>query len=105
MINFFIFPSKPASGSCIDHYTSDWLYKGFFTKKKNSTKKQFFITEATFEYIKERVFRDKQGLIEELCFSDAMECGNYIIIYPDNSFVRKYCEYRQSEILDYLKNK
>ena len=103
VINFFIYPNKAPNGSCIDFYTGDRNYKSFFKKKKNSHIKQFFLTEATFEYKKDGVFRDKQAIIEDFCFNDAFDCGNYIIVYPDNSFIKKYGEYRQAEIIEYFK--
>lgn len=103
VINFFIYPNRIVNGSCVDFYTNDRKYKNFFKKKKNSHIKQFFLTEATFEYKKDGVFRDKQAIVQDICFNDAFDCGNYIIVYPDNSFIKKYGEYRQAEIVEYFK--
>ena len=102
IINFFLNPIKDPNGSCIDHYTSDGSYINFFKKKKNNHIKQVFITEKNYNYIKNKVYEDSENIIKENCFEDALPCGNYIIIYPDNSYKRKHGEYRQDLILNLL---
>ncbi|AWI24415.1 hypothetical protein [Flavobacterium pallidum] len=102
VINFYRSPDKKPSGNCIDFYTSDAKYIKFF-KKKKSNAVQFFITEKSFHYEKPFVKEDTNNVIKNLLFTDAKQCGNYIIIKPDGKFLKRLSEYRQSDIPDIIK--
>lgn len=96
VLNFFIKPETVPNGSCIDYYTIDSSYKRQIKKNKNIL--QFFITAKMYDYRKKNVVEDKNGTIEKLLFENAKLCGNYIIIFPNGKYIRKYGEYRQDEI-------
>ncbi|AWA28605.1 hypothetical protein HYN48_00085 [Flavobacterium magnum] len=102
VINFYLSPDENPNGTCIDHYTSDWKYIKFF-KKKKSKAMQFFITEKNYHYKKPFVKEDTNNVIKNLLFTDAKQCGNYIIIKPDGKFLKRLSEYRQFDIPDIIK--
>nr|WP_297309248.1 hypothetical protein [uncultured Flavobacterium sp.] len=101
IINFYIEKDLNPENLCIDHYVNDKKYKKFI--KKNKLINQFFITEQNYNYDKKYVIEDKNNTIKNLLFENAEWCGNYIIIKPDGSFIRKYGEYIQDDIPHLLK--
>lgn len=104
VINFFIDEKVINQKPCIDNYVSDNKYLSFFKKEKNKEVKQFFISDKSYFYENKIVIRDKNGTIENLVFSDALTCGNYVIIFPNNNYVMKHGEYKQEVILDIIKD-
>lgn len=104
VINFYIDEKAINQRSCIDNYLDDSSYRNFFKKKRNSDVKQFFITDQSYFYDNKKVTRDKNKTIQDLFFSNASHCGNYIIIFPDNTYIFKIGEYRQEVILEFIKD-
>ena len=100
VINFYIDEKAVNQRSCIEFYLSDYHYKNFFKKNKNV--KQFFVTDKTYHYDSNKTIRDKNKIIEDLIFLNALKCGNYLIIFPTNDFIIKYGEYRQEVILEFI---
>ncbi len=96
IINFYLKPATDPNGSCIDHYTNDFEYHRFI--KKNSNIVQFFVSEQNYRYKKKKVIEDQHNVLKKLLFQNAKDCGNYVIISPNNDFIRKYGEYRQHDI-------
>lgn len=104
VVNFYIDEKAINQRSCIDFYLNHSSHRNFFKKKRYSDVKQFFITDQSYFYENKKVFRDENKTIQNLFFSDASRCGNYIIIFPDNSYVLKIGEYRQEVILEFIKD-
>jgi len=100
VINFYIDEKAVNQRPCIEFYLSDYQYKNFFKKNKNV--KQFFVTDKTYHYDSKKTIRDKNKIIEDLIFPNALKCGNYLIIFPTNNFIIKYGEYRQEIILEFI---
>jgi hypothetical protein len=100
VINFYIDEKAVNQRPCIEFYLSDYKYKNFFKKNKNV--KQFFVTDKTYHYDSIKTIIDKNKIIEDLVFSDALKCGNYIIIFPNNNYIVKHGEYRQEVILEFI---
>jgi hypothetical protein len=100
VINFYIDEKAVNQRPCIEFYLSDYQYKNFFNKNKNV--KQFFVTDKTYHYDSKKTIRDKNKIIEDLIFPNALKCGNYLIIFPTNDFIIKYGEYRQEVILEFI---
>jgi hypothetical protein len=100
VINFYIDEKAVNQRPCIEFYLSDYQYKNFFKKNKNV--KQFFVTDKTYHYDSKKTIRDKDKIIEDLIFPNALKCGNYLIIFPTNDFIIKYGEYRQEVILEFI---
>lgn len=101
VINFYFKEPEKNQRPCIDHYTTDKSYQRFF--ERNNEYSQFFITEKGFDYNKENVIEDKNGIIKDTAFPFVFHCGNYIIIKPNGQFLRRVSEHRQDEILDKAK--
>ena len=101
IINFYIEKDLNPGNLCIDHYVNDKKYNKFI--KKNKIINHLFITEQNYNYGKKNVFEDKNNTIKNLLFENAEWCGNYIIIKPDGSFIRKYGEYIQDDIPNLIK--
>ena len=104
VINFYIDEKAVGQRPCIEFYLNDSRYKSFFKKNENHNVKQFFITDKTFSYNSILTIRDKNKLIETLFFPNTSNCGNYIIIFPNNNYILKNSEYRQEVILDFIKD-
>lgn len=100
VINFYIDEKAVNQRPCIEFYLNDYQYKNFFKKNKNV--KQFFVTDKTYHYDSKKTIRDKNKIIEDLIFPNALKCGNYLIIFPTNNFIIKFGEYRQEIILEFI---
>jgi len=102
IINFYQKENPtPNQKPCIDHYTSDRVYKNFIHRNKQYF--QAFVTTKDFIYGKDFVHEDKHDIIRKLLFKYTSDCGNYIVIKPDGKFYRYTGEYRQDKIPAKLK--
>lgn len=100
VINFYFKEADINQRPCIDRYTADKSYQRFF--KRNTEYAQFFVTEGGFDYDKENVLEDKNGVVRDNAFPYIFHCGNYIIIKPNGRFLRRVSEHRQDQIIDKL---
>lgn len=102
VINFFYKEDAQVFNKhCLNFYKKDSSYKNFF--KKNRTLKQVFVLEENYNYQEKNLFVDEKNNIKTLAFPDGSSCTSYIIIFPDNSYIRDYGEHKYQTILDYLK--
>jgi len=96
IINFYYVEPVKNQRPCIDHYTSDGTYRRFI--KRNEDIAQFFITTKAYNYEKDMVYEDANGIIGKLLFPNKIYCGNYIIISPNGHYYKQVSEYRQDDI-------
>jgi hypothetical protein len=88
--------------SCIGHYTTDNSYQKFF--RKNTAYQQFFFTQKGYNYGK-NTFQDTEDALQSLFFQDIFYCGNYVILWPDGTFVKGVGEHRLDRITEILDSK
>lgn len=96
IINFFYEGDDNGSKTrTIKHYSSDKAYKRFLKKNPHIT--QFFITENSFKYSNDNIFKDSNDKIKDMIFQYPFY-SNYIIIKPDGHYFKHVGEYRQWDI-------
>lgn len=102
VLNFYIDEKVVNQSPCIEFYTNDKQYINFFKKSVNKNIKQFFITNSSYYYNSKKSHVDTNRVFENYFFSEALSCGNYIIIFPNDEFILKFGEYRQEIILQFI---
>lgn len=102
VINFFYKEDNDLfNRHCLNFYKKDSSYKKFF--RKNANFKQVFVLEKNYNYKERDIFEDANNNIKTLAISENFSCTAYMIIFPDNNYIKEYGEHKYETILDHLK--